>query len=124
MYSFNSASLDVFRGAKELGLTTIYEQTIAPVRVEWQLMGEEFAAWPEWEPGFAVDDFYSPFAEVETQEWELSDVILCGSQFVHEGIAGVAGLSIVARSSPTALISSRRPQTATGNRNPDGPCGF
>lgn len=93
VYGYNSASLDLFHAAKRRGWVTIYEQTIAPVNVEWDLLRQESAAWPKWETEQSCDDFYSQFAAVESQEWELADVILCGSPFVRNCIHSCKGPS-------------------------------
>ncbi len=91
VYGFNSAALELFQDGKRRGLTTIYEQTIAPVNIEWKLLKEEFARWPRWESAQAIDDFYGLFADIEAQEWELADLILCGSNFVRNGIVACNG---------------------------------
>jgi glycosyltransferase involved in cell wall biosynthesis len=91
IYAMNSAAAQVFRPAHSLGIATIYEQTIAPVRVEWELLREEFARWPEWEDGPDLEAFYSPFAALEKEEWDLSDRIVCGSKFVRDKMGEIGG---------------------------------
>lgn len=91
VYTFNNAGLELLRAAKANGLRTIMEQTIAPQRIERQLLHEEQQAFPGWEPPLPDDGFSEQFAEREQAEWELADVILCGSEFVREGIAACGG---------------------------------
>lgn len=86
LYTYNSASLRLLRFARENGIRTLYEQTIAPVSVELNLMQEEQERWPEWEAGTDLLEFYGPFQENEQEEWKLADRIICGSRFVAEGI--------------------------------------
>ncbi len=92
VYTYNSASLRLLRFARENGIRTLYEQTIAPVPVELNLMQEEQARWPEWETGTDLMEFYGPFLENEQEEWKLADRIICGSRFVAEGIKSCSGL--------------------------------
>ncbi len=92
VYMFNGSGLELLRAAKTQGLRTIMEQTIAPLRIERQLLREEHQAFPDWEPPPLPDDGFSDqFAEREQAEWGLADVILCGSEFVREGIAACGG---------------------------------
>lgn len=91
VYAFNSAAREIFRFARSKGVATVYEQTIAPVVVEWRLMRDEFERWRGWEDWSHVDDFYRAFAEIECEEWTLADRIVCGSDFVRDSIAASGG---------------------------------
>ena len=91
VYTFNGAGLELLRAAKAQGLRTIMEQTIAPRRIEHQLLREEQLEFSDWEPPLPDDGFSEPFAEREQTEWQFADVILCGSEFVREGIAACGG---------------------------------
>jgi hypothetical protein len=92
VYTFNSAGLELLRYARERGLLTVMEQTIAPAEVEDRLLAEGAEASPGWEA--RVDDpLRAEFAARERAEWEVADLILCGSEFVRRGIAASAGPS-------------------------------
>ena len=67
------------------------EQTIAPLRIERQLLREERETFPDWEPPLLDDSFSEKFIEREQAEWQLADTILCGSEFVRESIAACGG---------------------------------
>jgi len=90
-YSFNSASLELMKEAKKEGLKTVYEQTIAPRAVERMIMSQAAHQFPEWKEvvaeGAAVDEFIAR----EEEEWQYADLILCGSEFVRDGIAQRGG---------------------------------
>jgi glycosyltransferase involved in cell wall biosynthesis len=91
LYTYNSASLRLLRHAREHGIRTLYEQTIAPVAVELELMTEEYRRWPDWEDATDPAEFYGPFLENEREEWALADRLVCGSAFVAEGIRSSGG---------------------------------
>jgi glycosyltransferase involved in cell wall biosynthesis len=88
VYGFNGASLEIFRFAKQNGISCILEQTLAPRRIEKKLLNEEIIHWPEWQPGITFEDEVNsdPLVERETGEWELADRILCASDFVADGL--------------------------------------
>jgi len=91
VYTFNSAGLELLRHARGRGLLSIMEQTIAPAVVEDELLAGEHDAFPGWEPAPGVDPHREEFAAREQAERECSDLILCGSEFVREGIAKCGG---------------------------------
>lgn len=92
LYTFNGAGLELMCAARERGMRTVMEQTIAPLRLEMQLMAAERAAYPDWEgqetaSGAALEELRAR----EEAEWEEADMILCGSAFVRDGIGAVDG---------------------------------
>lgn len=89
VYVFNAAGLEILRRARSEGRRTVLEQTIAPNRVERRLMAEEQASFPEWEEEGRVDG--GDYIAREEEEWELAEKILCGSQFVVDGIRECGG---------------------------------
>ena len=91
VYTFNSAGLRLLSRARRLGLTTVVEQTLVPAAVEDALLAEEREAFPDWQPRLARDYNRVAFAARECGEWECADLIVCGSQFVQEGIRSRGG---------------------------------
>jgi glycosyltransferase involved in cell wall biosynthesis len=91
VYTFNSAGLELLEHARERGLLRVVEQTIAPAEVENQLLAEEHSAFPGWEQPPGADPHRREFAARERAEWESADLILCGSEFVRQGIAECGG---------------------------------
>jgi glycosyltransferase involved in cell wall biosynthesis len=91
VYTFNSAGLELLQQAHLQGLKTIMEQTIAPKKIEYKLLQEERDKFQGWELPVSKDSFFDNFCAREQAEWEQSDVILCGSEFVREGIAKCGG---------------------------------
>jgi len=85
VYAFNGAALHLFESAAKDGVTKILEQTIAPKRIENELLGAS---------GFldarAIAFLDSPvmreFVEKEEAEWKAADTILCASDFVMDGL--------------------------------------
>lgn len=91
IYTFNSAGLEILLEAKRRGLCTIVEQTIAPKVVERSLLDTEFSNYyllPEQEE---PNESWKRFADREAAEWDAADKIICGSQFVVDGINQAGG---------------------------------
>lgn len=91
VYTFNSAGLELMTAARQRGLRTVMEQTIAPLKAETELLQAAQERYPGWEPEPAEDTARAAFIERERAEWEQADLILCGSEFVRDGIAACGG---------------------------------
>lgn len=90
VFTFNSAGLELLQAARREGLRAVMEQTIAPMRVELQLLGDEASRFPGWEAS-TESAGASAYCDREEEEWKSSDLILCGSEFVRDGIAQCGG---------------------------------
>ncbi len=91
VFTYNSAGLELLREAKARGLKTVMEQTIAPKRIETEILMEEFDRYPKWEASQGRDELAVEYGQREAAEWQAADLILCGSEFVVEGIARCGG---------------------------------
>jgi glycosyltransferase involved in cell wall biosynthesis len=91
VYTFNSAGLEILQAAQDRGMHAITEQTIVPRETEHRLLSEEQAAFPGWERTLADDECLARFIAREHEEWESAKIILCGSEFVRQGIADCGG---------------------------------
>jgi hypothetical protein len=91
VYTFNTAALEILAAARAQGLRTVLEQTIAPRAIEEELMRDEQARHRDWEPPRLKSDASDATAERESQEWGLADLIVCGSEFVRDGIQRCGG---------------------------------
>lgn len=67
------------------------EQCIAPRAYEEELLGEEQTRYPGWEPRRIRGPSTMATIERERDEWALADIILCGSEFVKQGVAHCGG---------------------------------
>jgi hypothetical protein len=90
VYTFNSAGLELLQRARMEGLRAVMEQTIAPKRVELQLLRDEASRFPGWEAS-TENAGASAYCDREEEEWKSADLILCGSEFVRDGIAQCGG---------------------------------
>ena len=90
VFTFNGAGLEILQRAKREGLFTVSEQTIAPSAIEQKLLREERGMHPGWEEP-VEDNFAAEFSRREQNEWPLADLILCGSEFVKDGIRQCGG---------------------------------
>jgi hypothetical protein len=91
VYTFNTAALPILQAARERGIFTAYEQTIAPRAYEEELLAEEQRRFPGWAPERVQGPSTQATIDLERREWELADVILCGSEFVKEGVRHCGG---------------------------------
>jgi glycosyltransferase involved in cell wall biosynthesis len=91
VYVFNSAGLEVLQEARRRGLKGIVEQTIAPRALEWGLLKEELARFPDWEPLAQDESMMDEYCARESAEWAAADLVVCGSEFVREGIVASGG---------------------------------
>ncbi len=91
IYCFNTAALPILRAAKARGIFTAYEQTIAPRAYEELLLSEEQKRFPGYEKPRVRGPSTEATIEIERAEWALADMILCGSEFVKEGVTHSGG---------------------------------
>lgn len=91
VFIVGSAARGIFEHARHRGLSRITEQIIAPAALELQILSEELARFPDWEQGESSLEFSRAFQGVSEEEWALSNLIVCGSEFVREGIRQVGG---------------------------------
>jgi glycosyltransferase involved in cell wall biosynthesis len=90
VFTFNSAGLEVLQRAKQTGLKAVTEQTIAPMSLELELLSDEAGRFPGWEVAIESGDA-SAYCEREIEEWKFADLILCGSEFVRDGVGQCGG---------------------------------
>lgn len=91
VYTFNGAGLELLQAAKKDGLLCISEQTIAPMRIERELLKKEKKKYPGWDESSDDDEVINEFMIREELEWEYSDFIVCGSEFVKNGVVACGG---------------------------------
>jgi hypothetical protein len=75
----------VWRIARLQGLATIGDQMIAPADVEIAEYQAQQERWPGWESPTPTDALQR-VADIERQSWEHCDHIVCGSDYVKEGM--------------------------------------
>jgi len=81
----NTASLELFEQAKRLNIHCVLEQCSVPDTMMNTLFLEEYDLWPDWEESMAKQ-FTDRLALRETDEWELTDIIVAGSSFVIDNL--------------------------------------
>ena len=91
IYTFNTASLELLQAARMSGLFAVMEQTIAPHALERKILTAEHHTHPGWQEHVSEDLFATEIEERERNEWNNADLIICGSNFVKEGISKLGG---------------------------------
>ncbi len=116
-YVLNSAGLELLHEARRRGLRGVVEQTIAPRQVEWQILAEEQARFPEWEAA-AEDGLIQDYCAREAAEWAAADLVVCASDFVRDGIVACGGSAakcvVVPYGVEQAAAASARPARRPG----------
>ena len=87
VYAFNGAAVEIFEAAKAQGLKCILDMTIAPLEVVERLLAGERQRFPDLENETHTTDSPEVMIARERREWELADLILCGSEYVTETLA-------------------------------------
>ncbi|MGA2185623.1 MAG: glycosyltransferase family 4 protein [Bryobacteraceae bacterium] len=115
VYTFNSAGLELMKHARHRGLCAVMEQTIAPSEIEHALLEAEQESFPGWESPRIRNSRAIEFQERDRLEWDNASLILCGSEFVREGIRACGGpvgrCSIVPYGIQPCGVGSARPFT-------------
>ncbi|MFJ5486314.1 glycosyltransferase family 4 protein [Hansschlegelia beijingensis] len=91
VYGFSGECLELLTGAKARGFRTAVEQIVAPKKILDRLTLEEEALHPGWSPVSIRDGLSEEYAARERGEWAAADVILCGSEFVRDGVISCGG---------------------------------
>jgi len=89
--AIGTSSEPLLQAARRAGRAAFTEQIIAPPSVENQILERERAAYPGWEIHAEMAGWYRRFEEIGRREWALADLIVCGSEFVREGIRQAGG---------------------------------
>ena len=90
-YVFNGAGLEILEHARSRNAKGFLDQTAAPWVVEETLLTEERKRWPGWEFEGTTHSDWKPLADRESREWDMADVIVCGSEYVRESIRSIGG---------------------------------
>lgn len=87
VYTYEDGALETFAAAKELNIARIYELPIAYWQTLRHLLDEEAVRLPKWKPTLAggVNDSDAKLVR-KTQELELSELVICPSQFVARSL--------------------------------------
>ncbi len=89
VYAFNGAAVEIFEAARTRGLKCVLDMTIAPLEVVERLLREERQRFPGLHAWRSTPDPPDVLIARERCEWELADLILCGSEYVVDSLAEV-----------------------------------
>ncbi len=91
LFVYNSAGLELLEAARQRGIGTFLEQTIAPMAYAAPLLAEEHERFPDWEDAPSIGGCVRAYADREIAEWKLAGHILCGSEFVRQAVIACGG---------------------------------
>ncbi len=91
VYCFNTAARHILRAAKEAGLVSVLDQTIAPRAIEESILAKEHELFPVWELARKRNSAVEKTIAREREEWDLADAIFCPSEFVRRGVIESGG---------------------------------
>ena len=91
VYAYEDGALETFKAARELNIKRVYDLPIAYWQTSRQLLAEEAERLPAWKVtlGGGVTDSEAKLNR-KMQELELSDVVICASQFVARSLPETA----------------------------------
>ena len=89
LYTFPSTALPLFQHGSQQGMKLFLDQFSAPRKIMARLMKEEHERWPGWEKPASWAASSAISADVEKQECQLADAIICPSQFVAQGLVSL-----------------------------------
>jgi len=121
VYTYEDGALETLRAAGELGIRRIYDLPIAYWQTLRRLLAEEAGRLPGWKStlGGGVSDSETKL-DRKTKELELSEVVICPSQFVARSLPETARMQkrivVAPFGSPPASPAKSRAPTATRGR--------
>ncbi len=86
VYCYEDGALQTFLVAQQLGLNRFYELPIAYWEKSAQLLAEEAARWPQWEPTLVGTRDSAAKLERKTRELELAEVVIVPGAFVLDSL--------------------------------------
>lgn len=106
LYAFNGEALELLQFCRARGMRTVLEQTIAPKEIEIELLRQEAELHPDWSNGSQCDKLLPDFVARQRAEWQAADLIVCGSDFVRNGIRAVGATNAEVGVVPYGVDSS------------------
>lgn len=108
VYAFQGVCLPIFIKARSSsGMATFLERVITPKAIQYELLTEESQCWPDWEPPYPDLAVWQPRIELEKEEWNLADAVICASSFVAKGLTSQGVLPEKIRIVPYGVDTAR-----------------
>ena len=108
VYAFCDAALEILKTARQRGITSVLEQTIAPREIQRRLLDDEHDAFPGWERRCGDTTHIDEFVSRQHAEWSEADVVICASDFVRNAIRECNGPAERCRVVPYGIPSCPR----------------
>ena len=90
LFVYNSAGLELLEAARQRGIATFLEQTIAPMAYATPLLAEEHERFPNWEDAPSVGDpsVRTPIAKLPSGSWPTASCAARSSCAGHHRLRG------------------------------------
>ncbi|MEO5720551.1 MAG: glycosyltransferase family 4 protein [Chthoniobacterales bacterium] len=93
VYAYDHGALEIFRAAKQLGITCIYEHPVVYWRKVHALQREEAELHPEWTSTLGALKDSAEKLERKDEELSLADLVVVPSEFSRDSLSQAPGLS-------------------------------
>ncbi len=91
LHCFDIASLGVMQAVAGTGIKIVMDQTNAPRPIMAELLSRERTKHPGWEDADAGGTMDEVIQARYQHAWALADIVVCGSEFVREGVCRCGG---------------------------------
>jgi glycosyltransferase involved in cell wall biosynthesis len=107
IYAFEGAALPLFLRAQNFSITKILDKFSFPQLLDYELVSEEHRLWPGWESPYPKRAAFQKKFDWEQAECDAADAIICGSDFVAQGMVRVGVRPTKLHTVPYALELSK-----------------
>ncbi|MGH1352210.1 MAG: glycosyltransferase family 4 protein [Methyloligellaceae bacterium] len=88
VYIFDHNGLDLIKRARAMGLKTVVDVTVAPFKVDQEILAAEHERFPGWEPedNISCERTTDMINSMSLETWKAADVLVCGSDYVKNQV--------------------------------------
>ena len=120
IYAYDDGALRSFEEARKRGWKTIFDLPIAYWETMEELLREEAERYPEWAPTLMGEEIPKWKKERKTRELELSDYVVCPSEFVARRLPKTCEnsgkVSVIPFGSPTIISQNEIPEQKSSQK--------
>jgi glycosyltransferase involved in cell wall biosynthesis len=91
VYTFDGEGLEVLEYARQTGRRAVMEQCVAPKEIVTRVLLQEEARFPRWQRPLREEGYAPELTRRTREEWQRAELIICGSEFVRDGVEECGG---------------------------------